>query len=82
MTAIPVSKLDSTTLAEALRQSDCAIVSVRGQRRFVVMAMERYLHLHECELAAALGESRKAMAAGQFVQESPQDHLMRLAIVP
>lgn len=82
MPVIPVSQLGSKTIVDALRRSDSAAVSVRGQPRFVVMGMEQYLHLRECELAAALAESRKAMAAGQFVRESPQSHLARLARAP
>ena len=55
-----------------------AIVSVRGKDRFVVMDMAHYHHLRECELEAALAQTRADMAAGRFVQESPEAHLARL----
>ena len=55
-----------------------AIVSVRGKDRFVVMDMAHYQHLRECELEAALAQTRADMAAGRFVQESPEAHLARL----
>jgi PHD/YefM family antitoxin component YafN of YafNO toxin-antitoxin module len=55
-----------------------AIVSVRGKDRFVVMDMAHYHHLRECELEAALAQSRADVAAGSFVQESPEAHLARL----
>lgn len=55
-----------------------AIVSVRGKDRFVVMDMAHYRHLRECELEAALAQSRVDMAAGRYVQESPEEHLARL----
>ena len=55
-----------------------AIVSVRGKDRFVVMDMAHYQHLRECELEAALAQSRADVAAGRFVQESPEAHLARL----
>ena len=55
-----------------------AIVSVRGKDRFVVMDMAHYHHLRECELEAALAQSRADVAAGRFVQESPEAHLARL----
>lgn len=55
-----------------------AIVSVRGKERFVVMDMAHYHHLRECELEAALAQSRADVAAGRFVHESPEAHLARL----
>ena len=55
-----------------------AIVSVRGKDRFVVMDMAHYYHLRECELEAALAQSRADVAAGRVVQESPEAHLARL----
>jgi PHD/YefM family antitoxin component YafN of YafNO toxin-antitoxin module len=55
-----------------------AIVSVRGKDRFVVMDMAHYHHLRECELEAALAQSRADVAAGRFVQESAEAHLARL----
>ena len=55
-----------------------AVVSVRGTDRYVVMELAHYQHLRECELEAALAESRADIAAGRFVLESPEDHLARL----
>ena len=55
-----------------------AIVSVRGKDRFVVMDMAHYHHLRECELESALALTRADVAAGRFVQESPEAHLARL----
>ena len=56
-----------------------AIVSVRGKDRFVVMEVAQYNYLRECELEAALAETRADMAAGRFVQESAEAHVARLA---
>ena len=56
-----------------------AIVSVRGKDRFVVMELAQYNYLRECELEAALAETRADMAAGRFVQESAEAHVARLA---
>ena len=55
-----------------------AMVSVRGTERFVVMEVAHYQHLRECELEAALAESRADIAAGRFVTESPAEHMARL----
>lgn len=55
-----------------------AIVTVRGKDRFVVMDIEQYHHLRECELEAALAESRADVAAGRYVKESAADHVKRV----
>lgn len=55
-----------------------AIVSVRGKDRFVVMELAQYHYLRECELDAALAETRADLAAGRFVQESPEEHVARV----
>jgi len=56
-----------------------AIVSVRGKDRFVVMEIAQYHYLRECELEAALAETRADLAAGRLVQESAEAHVARLA---
>ena len=55
-----------------------AVVSVRGADRYVVMDLAHYQHLRECELEAALAESRADIAAGRFVVESAEQHVARL----
>jgi hypothetical protein len=55
-----------------------AIVSVRGKDRFVVMDIAHYHYLRECELDAALAETRADLADGRFVKESVGDHVARL----
>jgi len=55
-----------------------ATISVRGKDRFVVMDMAHYHYLRECELEAALAQSRADVAAGRMVTESASDHMARL----
>jgi hypothetical protein len=62
----------------ALNGASEAIVSVRGKDRFVVMDISHYHYLRECELDAALAQTQADLAAGRFVQESPEAHLERL----
>ena len=66
----------------ALEQQPEAVISVRGKDRYVVMDLAHYHHLRECELEAALAETRAELAAGRFVKESPEEHLARLDKVP
>ncbi len=58
-----------------------AIISVRGKERFVVMDIEQYHYLRECELESALAQSRGDIAAGRFVKESADEHVARLKAV-
>ena len=62
----------------ALNDAPEAIVSVRGKDKFVVMELAHYHYLRECELDAALAETRADLAAGRVVKESPEAHLARL----
>ena len=62
----------------ALSTATEAIVSVRGKDRYVVMDMAQYHYLRECELDAALAQTRADLATGRMVQESPEAHLTRL----
>ena len=55
-----------------------AIVSVRGKDKYVVMDLAHYHYLRECELEAALAESRANIANAQYVKESPEAHLSRI----
>lgn len=71
-----------SAIAAALAETPEAIVSVRGQDRFVVMGIEHYQYLRECELAAALAETREDLAAGRFVSDTPEDHLARVMQEP
>lgn len=55
-----------------------AIISVRGKDRFVVMDIQQYNYLRECELEAALAESRADLEAGRFVVETVAEHIAKV----
>jgi len=61
-----------------LEEQTEAIISVRGQQRFVVVDIAHYHYLRECELSAALSESKADIEAGRIIKESPEAHLKRL----
>ena len=69
---------DRSAIEAILNEHTEAIVSVRGHARFVVMGLDQYHHLRECELENALAESRRDIAAGRFVDESAEAHVARL----
>ena len=66
-------------IEQALSDQQEASVTVRGQLKYVVMSHEQYVHLRECELEAALAESKADLEAGRFVRESVEVHIKRLA---
>ena len=69
-------------IEDALDQHTEATISVRGAQRFVVMEVAQYHSLRECELEAALAQSRADMSAGRAVQETAQAHRGRMEAMP
>ena len=59
----------------ALGDAPEAIVSVRGKDKFVVMEIAHYHYLRECELDAAIAETKADLAAGRFTTETAAEHL-------
>lgn len=72
-------KTKGVSLLDAITSTgDEAIITVRGNAKYVVLRLEEYNHLRECELEAALIESKKDLAAGNYTDESIEAHIKRL----
>ena len=67
-----------SSIEKALEGDAEATISVRGQERYVVMAVEEYNRLRVCELEAALYETRHQFAEGEFFEESVDEHIARI----
>ena len=67
-----------TILDEALKLEDEAIISVRGKSKYVVMDLEHYNYLRECELEAALIETRKELEEGKAKILTAEEHIKAL----
>lgn len=78
LTASNLKTKGVAAIEAVLEQHSEAIVLVRGKERFVVMDIAQYHYLRECELEAALAETRADLAVGRFVQESPEEHVARV----
>jgi hypothetical protein len=78
LTANDLKTRGIVAIEESLARQPEAVISVRGKDRFVVMEVAQYHYLRECELDAALAESRADEAAGRYVSESAQAHMARL----
>ncbi len=80
----PISANDLKTrgvgaIEQALQDQTEAAVTVRGEVKYVVMDKENYQYLRECELEAALAESKADLDAGRFVKENVAQHLRQIA---
>lgn len=65
-------------IEEALAKQPEVAVSVRGQVKYIVMSKEHYQYLRECELEAALAESKADLDAGRYVKETVAQHIRRI----
>lgn len=55
-----------------------AIITVRGQDKFVVLDMSLYNYLRECELDKAISDSVTDIENGKYVSESVDEHIKRV----
>jgi hypothetical protein len=65
-------------IEEALATHPEVGVSVRGQVKYIVMSEEQYQYLRECELEAALAESKADLDAVRYVRETVAQHIRRI----
>ncbi len=67
-----------TILEQMTSDQNEAIITVRGKSKYVVLTIEEYNYLRECELEAALVESKKDIKEGNFHSDSIDEHLKRI----
>jgi len=80
MARITANELKTRGIAaieSGVRDGGEASITVRGDDRYVVMPIQRYHFLRECELEYALAESRADMKAGRVHRETPARHVKR-----
>ena len=66
-------------LESVLKKEGEAIITVRGESRYVVMTMEAYNHMRESELSQAVREARADYKTGRISDRSIKAHMKRLA---
>ena len=76
--AIDLKTQGIKAIKDALLDQLEAPVSVRGQVKYVVMNQQQYQYFRECQLEAALAESKADLAGGRFVKETVAQHIKRL----
>ena len=65
-------------ISEVVDVANEAIISIRGKNKFVVLPIETYNHLRECELESALAEAKRDLESGNFIEESVEEHIKRI----
>lgn len=68
-----VSILDSL-----LKNVEEVVVSVRGKNKYVVVDMERYEYLRECELEHAYREVQEDIKNGRHKTQTAEEHIAEL----
>ena len=78
ISAIDLKTKGVKAIEEALATQHEVAVSVRGQIKYIVMSEEHYQYLRECELEAALAESKADLDAVRYVKETVAQHIRRI----
>jgi len=79
VTANELKRNGISVVNEAVAEYGEAIISVRGKSKYVILDTETYEHLRECELEVALLETREAIEARDFVDETAEEHIARIS---
>ena len=78
VTANELKRNGISVVNEAVAEYGEAVISVRGKNKYVILDTETYEHLRECEILAAWAETKEAIAAGDFVDETAEEHIARI----
>jgi prevent-host-death family protein len=65
-------------LEQAISSENEALITVRGKSKYVVLSIDEYNRLRECELEAALIDAKKDLAEGKFYSDSVENHIKRI----
>ena len=78
---IPANELKTkgiSVIDSLLNEQDEAIITMRGKHKYVVLDIDRYNYLRECELESALKDAQKELAEGKYIEESVEEHIKRI----
>jgi len=82
MTNITANELKIKGIASverALHDSLEVGITIRGREKYVVVDIDRYNYLRECELETALVETRRDVKNKKTYTESVQQHIKRIS---
>ncbi len=61
-----------------VRESEEAVLTVRGKSAYVVMPIEKYNYYRECELETAINKTLQEIKQGEYVTETVDEHIKRI----
>lgn len=61
-----------------LNDHEEALLTVRGEPRFVILNISHYESLREAELELAIAQTKQEIADGKFIAESAANHVKRI----
>jgi len=67
-----------SALAPIIDEHKTAMITVRGKNRYVIMDFDTYNHLRECELEAAIVETRREFEQREVFKDSIDEHIRRI----
>lgn len=82
MTNITANELKTKGIAhleKALHDNLEVGITIRGRERYVVVDIDRYNYLRECELETALIETRRDIKNKKTYTETVQQHIKRIS---
>ena len=56
-----------------------AVITVHGKEKYVMMTIEQYNFLRECELETALSQSERDLKDGNVIIETVEKHIRRIS---
>ena len=74
-----MATITANQLKSIIGENKAAIVTVRGEEKYVVMDLETYNHLRECELEAAITETKRELEQGEILDDTIDEHMKRIA---
>ena len=81
MTSITANDLKTkgvSVVESALQQDGEAVITVRGERKYVVLDFNTYNKLREYELDIALQEARSDIENGSYNTDTVDEHMRRV----
>ena len=67
-----------SAIQNATSNNQEVFISVRGKTKFIVLSIDEYNYLRECELIAAVIESKKDLENGNIIKETVDNHITRI----
>jgi len=65
-------------LDQLVKEDGEAIITEEGKNKYVIIPIDTYNRLREFELEAALVQTREDLKNGNVIEESVDDHILRI----